>query len=192
VSVFVVSGHTVAGIELLALWLMWFAPYLLLAPKVQRRESIAVTGPSRLGLLLEVAGIAMLCLFRVPGAPRTKSVILIVALILGAVADVLMWKAIRHLGRQFRIQAGLYHDHELVLSGPYAVVRHPIYASLLAMAIVTGLLLTPWMWLPAGIAIFLAGTEIRVHTEDRLLASRFGKEFADYKGRVRAYVPLVR
>jgi protein-S-isoprenylcysteine O-methyltransferase Ste14 len=191
-GVFVVTGHTFAWVELLALWVMWFAPYLLLAPKVQERESITATGPSRLGLLLEAAGIALLWLMRVPGAPRTRPVILIVALILGVAADAMMWKAIRHLGRQFRIQAGLYHDHQLVRSGPYALVRHPIYASLLAMAVVTGLLLTPWPWLLAAIAIHIAGTEIRVHTEEKLLASRFGEEFAKYKRSVPSYVPLVR
>jgi protein-S-isoprenylcysteine O-methyltransferase Ste14 len=184
--------HTVAWIELLALWVLWFAPYVLLAPKVQKRESITVTGPSRLGLLLQVASIATLFLVRVPDAPRTDAAVLIVALILGAVAGVMMWKAIIHLGRQFRIQAGLYHDHQLVRSGPYAVVRHPIYASLLAMTVVTGLLLTPWPWLVAAIAIHVAGTEIRVHSEEKLLGPRFGEEFAKYKRNVPAYVPLVR
>ncbi len=179
-------------IELLALWALWFTPYLLLAPKVQKRESITVTGPSRWGLLLEVTGIAMLFLFRVPDAPRANAVVLVVALILGSVACLTMWQSIAHLGRQFRIQAGLYHDHELVRSGPYAVVRHPLYGSLLAMTLVTGLLLTPWPWLLAGIAIHIAGTEIRVHTEDKLLASRFGEEFAKYKRSTPAYVPLVR
>lgn len=182
----------VAWIELLALWVLWFAPYVLLAPKVQKRESITVTGASRLGLLLEVAAIAMLFLVRIPGTPRTSTVVLIVAFILGSVACVMMWTAITHLGRQFRIQAGLYHDHALVRSGPYAVARHPIYASLLAMAVVTGLLLTPWPWLLAALAVFITGTEIRVHTEEKLLASRFGEEFAKYKRSVPAYVPLVR
>ena len=184
--------RTLAWIELLGFWVLWFAPYVLLAPKVQKRESITVTGPSRLGLLLEVAGIAMLWIFLVPGAPRTSAAILIAAFILGSVAFVQMWTAIAHLGRQFRIHAGLYHDHELVRSGPYAVVRHPIYSSLLAMTVVTGLLLTPWPWLLAATAIHIAGTEIRVHTEEKLLASRFGEEFAEYKESVPAYVPLVR
>ncbi|HEV3330806.1 MAG TPA: isoprenylcysteine carboxylmethyltransferase family protein [Bryobacteraceae bacterium] len=184
--------HTVAWIELLALWVLWFSPYVLLAPKVQKRESITVTGPSRRGLLLQVFSIAMLFLLRVPGAPRTDAPILIMAFILGMIACVMMWMAITHLGRQFRIQAGLYHDHELVRSGPYAVVRHPIYASLLAMTVVTGLFLTPWPWLVAAIAIHVVGTEIRVHTEEKLLASRFGDEFAKYKKSVPAYVPLVR
>jgi protein-S-isoprenylcysteine O-methyltransferase Ste14 len=182
----------VAWLELLALWVLWFSPYVLLAPKVQKRQSITVTGPSRWGLLLEVAGIAVLWIVRVPDPPRTGAAVLMVALILGLAACLAMWQAVTHLGRQFRIQAGLYHDHELVRSGPYAVVRHPLYASLLAMTVVTGLLLTPWPWLLAAVAVHIAGTEIRVHTEDKLLASRFGEEFAKYKQSVQAYVPLLR
>jgi protein-S-isoprenylcysteine O-methyltransferase Ste14 len=38
----------------------------------------------------------------------------------------------------------------------------------------------------------VAGTEIRVHTEEKLLASRFGPEFTEYKNKVPAYVPFVR
>jgi len=184
--------RALAGLELFALWAVWAWPYLFRAPKVQKRESITVAGPSRLGLLLETAGILMAAFFGVPGGYRANPAVLAAALVLGVIGDVLMWTAITHLGRQFRIQAGLYHDHELVRSGPYAVVRHPIYASLLALLLATGLLRAPWPWLLAALAVFVTGTEIRVHTEDRLLASRFGAGFAEYKKRVRAYVPFVR
>jgi len=40
--------------------------------------------------------------------------------------------------------------------------------------------------------VFLAGTEIRVRTEDALLASRFPQEFEAYRRSVRAYIPFVR
>jgi protein-S-isoprenylcysteine O-methyltransferase Ste14 len=40
--------------------------------------------------------------------------------------------------------------------------------------------------------LFIAGTEIRVRTEDRLLESRFGERFLQYRKRVWAYVPFVR
>jgi protein-S-isoprenylcysteine O-methyltransferase Ste14 len=86
----------------------------------------------------------------------------------------------------------LYEDHELVRTGPYAWVRHPIYASLLAMLLCTLLLLTPWQWSLAALVVFLAGTEIRVRTEDRLLASRFQDVFREYRKKVPAYVPFVR
>jgi protein-S-isoprenylcysteine O-methyltransferase Ste14 len=99
---------------------------------------------------------------------------------------------VRHLGRQFRVHAGLYEDHELVTTGPYAIVRHPIYSSLLAILVSTLLLTTPWQWAVISLVLFIAGTEIRVYTEERLLASRFGERFFDYRKRVWAYVPYLR
>jgi protein-S-isoprenylcysteine O-methyltransferase Ste14 len=181
-----------AWIEILALWVVWWSAYLFRAPKSQKRESITVFGPTSLGLFLEAAGIFVVWFGRAPGTPRTGVLSLAAALLLGVVADVLMWTAVAHLGRQFRIYAGLYHDHQLVRTGPYAVVRHPIYASLLAVTVSTGLLLTRWEWLLAGVVLFVAGTEIRVRTEEKLLASRFGAEFTEYKTKVPGYVPFVR
>jgi protein-S-isoprenylcysteine O-methyltransferase Ste14 len=43
-----------------------------------------------------------------------------------------------------------------------------------------------------ALALYIAGTEIRVYTEDGLLASRFGERFLEYKRRVPAYLPFVR
>ena len=179
-------------IELLVLWSAWLYPFILRAPHGQKRASITAAGPTRVGLALECLAIALALNVRMPansppGLPRVAA-----SLVSGALGIVLAWKAVRHLGRQFRIQAGLYVDHELVRTGPYAVVRHPIYASLLAMLLCTLLLLTPWPWALVSVAIFVTGTEVRVHTEDRLLESRFGQAFRDYRRRVPAYVPFVR
>jgi len=107
-------------------------------------------------------------------------------------AAVLSWTSVRHLGQQFRIQAGLYEDHKLIRTGPYGVVRHPIFASLLAALLCTLLVLTPWQWCVVSLALFLAGTEIRIRTEEHLLASRFPDDFRDYRLKVYAYVPFVR
>jgi protein-S-isoprenylcysteine O-methyltransferase Ste14 len=41
------------------------------------------------------------------------------------------------------------------------------------------------------LALFVVGTEIRVRTEEKLLAMRFGEEFREYKGNVRSYIPFV-
>ena len=41
----------------------------------------------------------------------------------------------RHLGRFFRFEASIQKDHELIVSGPYAVVRHPSYTGLMLVFI---------------------------------------------------------
>ena len=71
-------------------------------------------------------------------------------------------------------------------------MRHPIYASLMAILLTTLLLLTPWTWLAVSVPLFVIGTEMRIRTEDGLLASRFGQAFEEYKKNTPAYIPLVR
>lgn len=181
-----------AEVELAICWLVWWYPFVFVAPHVQKRPSITVAGPTRVGLALETAAIFMAFLFRLPADAPPSAMRLAASMIVSPLGVLFAWASVRHLGRQFRIHAGLYQDHELVRSGPYTIVRHPIYASLLAMLLGTLLVLTPAKWMAVSIAMFLLGTEIRVHSEDRLLAGRFGAAFEDYRRRVRAYVPFVR
>ena len=180
----------ISWIELAACWIVWAYPFVFRAPHSQKRASVTVTGPTRLGILFEAVGIALA--FPMPPIPRTHPAAQLAALAFGIIGVALSWTAVTHLGRQFRVHAGLYVDHELVRTGPYALVRHPIYASLLAMLLAVIVLLCPWKRALLSLAVFATGTEIRVRTEDKLLASRFGAEFAEYQRRVSAYIPFVR
>jgi protein-S-isoprenylcysteine O-methyltransferase Ste14 len=123
----------------------------------------------------------------VPGPAR-----IIPSMVLAPAGTVFGWLAVRHLGKQLRVLAGLYPDHELVRTGPYAVVRHPVYASLFLMLLATGLLFARWPMLVLGVGLYIAGTEIRIHAEEGLLRARFGAEFDAYHAKVPAYLPFLR
>ncbi|MET0555534.1 MAG: isoprenylcysteine carboxylmethyltransferase family protein [Vicinamibacteria bacterium] len=174
---------------LIAGWVAWGAPF---APAAFRRRTAATRDRSaRWGLLLQGLGyfVVWLGLSRelAPSAARVAG-----AIALFALAAALSWTAVRALGRHWRVEAGLDADHELVRSGPYRAVRHPIYTSMLCMLVATGLLVATWPMLAAAVVLSVAGTEIRVRVEDALLASRFGEAFAEYRRTVPAYVPYVR
>src|SRR5438874_1550211 len=160
---------------LVACWFAWLYPFVFRAPHNQKRPSITLAAPTRAGLLLECSAIFIAFLCRMPADRPPGLLRLAFGAILGVVSAVLSWTAVKHLGRQFRVNAGLYEDHQLVRTGPYAIVRHPIYSSLLAILVSTLLLMTPWKLAVLSLVLFIAGTEIRVYTEDRLLASRFGE-----------------
>ena len=181
-----------ALVELMVCWFAWWYPFIFRAPHVQKRPSITLAGPTRVGLLLEGLAILVAFLFRLPAGAHADTPRLVLSMLVGPVAPLLAWTSVSHLGRQFRINAGLYEDHQLVESGPYGIVRHPIYASLLAILLATLFLLTQWKWVAISLLFFIAGTEIRVRTEDRLLASRFGPSFETFRRRVPAYIPFIR
>jgi protein-S-isoprenylcysteine O-methyltransferase Ste14 len=179
-------------VELIVFWFAWAYPFIFRAPHVQKRESITVVAPTRIGLLLECTAILIAFVFRMPSSHPPGVWRIAASVVCGVIAAALGWTSVTHLGRQFRFHAGLYHDHVLVKTGPYGMVRHPIYASLLAILLCTLFLLTPWQWILISLAVFICGTEIRVHSEERLLASRFGEQFEAYRKGVPAYIPFVR
>jgi len=80
-------------------------------------------------------------------------------------------------------------DHELVRSGPYARVRHPIYLGLLLFLLAMAVALGHWLQLVVAVPLYLAGTEIRTRIEDRLLEQTFGDAFRDYRNSTPALLP---
>jgi protein-S-isoprenylcysteine O-methyltransferase Ste14 len=170
-------------------WITWVTPFFL----VKRRGGKAQTLDRRARWGIVLQGVAYSLLWqnafweRLPGLWRVALSVFFLAL-----AGLLSWSSARALGRQWRFDAGLNTDHELVRSGAYRVVRHPIYTSMLFLLLGTGFMITPLPMLLFSILVFVTGTEIRVRIEDTLLASRFGGQFSDYQRTVSAYIPYVK
>ena len=176
-----------------AAWFAWLYPLLFRAPHKQERPSVSLAAPTRAGLLLQGLGIVVAFVFRMPLDNPPGALRIAIGAAIAAVSAVASWTSVTNLGRQFRITAGLYEDHELVRTGPYRYVRHPIYSSMLGLLLCSILLLmTEWLWSAVSLALFLAGTEIRVRAEDGLLETRFGEDFRRYRKSVSAYIPFVR
>jgi protein-S-isoprenylcysteine O-methyltransferase Ste14 len=117
---------------------------------------------------------------------------LIASMVFGPPSVVLVWMAARHLDKQWRFEAALSEDHKLITTGPYRWLRNPIYASMFGMLLATGFAKSWWPLFIAGVVFFVVGTEIRVHAEEKLLAARFGEDFARYKEKTPAYFPFIR
>jgi protein-S-isoprenylcysteine O-methyltransferase Ste14 len=80
--------------------------------------------------------------------------------------------------------------HYIVTDGPYAIVRHPMYAGAIGLALGTPLLLGSWIGLALGF-IMTGAFGYRAVREEAMLAAQF-PDYADYAARVRyRLVPLV-
>lgn len=181
----------VGGTELVAMWILWLYPFLRKRFTGPKRQSEVMAHSGDWGLALESVGI-FCAWFWLPHTPVPGPGRVIASMVLAPAATLFGWLAVRHLGKQLRILAGLYADHELILTGPYAIVRHPVYTSLFALMLATGLLFSRWPVLLLSIVLYVAGTEIRIHAEEGLLRARFGEEFEQYRRRVPAFLPFLR
>ena len=100
-----------------------------------------------------------------------------------------LW-AMRTLGRHFDLELEVHADHEVVRRGPYALVRHPIYAGLIVHTI--GLCLATGNVLLAAGSLF--GTVpilvLRARAEEALLREQLGAAYDEYAKRVGMLVPF--
>src|ERR1700760_4943048 len=173
-------------------WITWCLAFVRPQKRAAGQKKVVHAPASRWGILLVMLGFACVWAFVQPDGFEKSAASLIASMFVGPPAVVLAWMATRHLDKQWRFEAALSEDHELIRSGPYRWLRHPIYASMLGMLLATGLAKTWWPLLIAGVVFYVVGTEIRVHAEDGLLASRFGEEFNQYKRATPAYLPFIR
>jgi len=100
--------------------------------------------------------------------------------------------AFKELGKQWSLQARVLEGHELITTGVYSIVRHPIYTALLARLIATGLTFSHWMAITIAVIVYLIGTKIRTVSEDRLLGEAFGEKFEDWKASVPSLIPFIK
>jgi protein-S-isoprenylcysteine O-methyltransferase Ste14 len=168
----------------------WFAPFPIY---YTRGPAGALTKDysARWGILLECIAYALLWQGRFwlhTPAPWQ----LALSIVIFVLASVTSWTASIALGRYLRVDAALDTEHELIRSGPYRWVRNPVYTSMLCVHIATALLITPLWLFVLALAVFLTGTSIRIRAEERLLASRFGDQFTQYRRSTSRLIPFVR
>ncbi|MGB0123578.1 MAG: isoprenylcysteine carboxylmethyltransferase family protein [Silvibacterium sp.] len=94
------------------------------------------------------------------------------------------------LGSNWSGMVTIKQNHELILRGPYAIVRHPIYTGLLTgmlgTAIIYGLARCFMGVFVCGVALWL-----KLRIEERFMAQQFGQQYAQYRQRTRALVPFL-
>jgi len=84
------------------------------------------------------------------------------------------------LGQYWSAQVTLKQGHQLIRSGPYRFIRHPIYTGMLLGATGTALGVGEWRGVLAVVLIYLAHSR-KAMREESLLASEFGEEYESYR-----------
>ena len=99
------------------------------------------------------------------------------------------WWGRIYLGRLWSASLTAKADHRVIDTGPYAIVRHPIYTGLLMSALAT-LAIRASPAVIAGFAIFTIGYWIKAREEERFLSGQLGPDaYAAYRARVPMLVP---
>jgi protein-S-isoprenylcysteine O-methyltransferase Ste14 len=95
-----------------------------------------------------------------------------------------------HLGKNWSQAVTLKAGHELITTGPYAVVRHPIYTGLLMAFAGSAIARGEWRGVLA-VALVLTVLWRKLRLEEEWMRSRFGDAYETYARRVSRLVPYV-
>jgi protein-S-isoprenylcysteine O-methyltransferase Ste14 len=168
-----------------AFWLYW-----LVAAFSMKRGRVLWSRELRIRVVIAVAVILLIRL----GALRGRGVhsdplragigLVLFALGLGFA----IW-ARRHIGRNWGTPMTQKDEPELVTSGPYHLVRHPIYSGILVAGLGTAVALS-WLWLTA---VVLAGVYFiySALAEERYLTDRFPDDYPVYKRSTKMLAPFI-
>ena len=178
-------------------WLAWLAVWVVMARRVKKtalRESLARRAAHILPLLL-AAGLIFVC---PPGQGwwtctdvlrRLVWLAPLGACLVMAGLGFAVWARLV-LARNWSGIVTLKHDHELVRSGPYGIVRHPIYTGLLTALLGTAIAIDQWRGVLA-LTIVTASFVAKMRTEEAFMRRAFGQAYLEYCGSVAALIPGV-
>jgi protein-S-isoprenylcysteine O-methyltransferase Ste14 len=96
-----------------------------------------------------------------------------------------------HLGRNWSGAVTLKEGHELIRTGPYACVRHPIYAGLL-VALLGGAVACGELRALIGFAVVTGAFQRKLSIEERFMRENFPEQYRAYCLEVPALIPFAR
>jgi protein-S-isoprenylcysteine O-methyltransferase Ste14 len=182
---------------ILWLWCAWALVWVIAARSskaTRRRESFS----SRLAHVVPlIIGGVLLGSYGLPWGvlaqrlwPLSAGAYLFGLVLLGAGLAFAVWARV-HLGRNWSGTVTVKEGHELIRSGPYACVRHPIYTGLLAAVLGTAIA-SGTVHAALGFVIIALALLHKARTEERFMRDTFPGEYQRYSAAVPALIPFTR
>jgi protein-S-isoprenylcysteine O-methyltransferase Ste14 len=131
-----------------------------------------------IGFTLLLNGDASIGLLRRHIVPPSDNAVIVGIVLTWIGIGLAMWARF-HLGQYWSGRITLKEGHELIRTGPYARLRHPIYTGLVLAAIGSALVINHWRC-AVGVAVIMIGFVIKAKREEALLAGQFGEAFQEH------------
>ena len=93
-----------------------------------------------------------------------------------------------NIGREWSGEVQIKEGHQLIRSGPYAHIRHPIYTGLLIAASGTAVAVGEYRAL-LGVMVICIGFARKAKKEESFLAAQFGPAFDEYRRQTGFFLP---
>jgi len=179
-----------------ALWFAYIVYWQIAAANVKATQRVELVGSRITRSILFLIAIALFFLPHIPmpwlyrhflpeglASFWSGAVITLAGLLFSVWARV-------HLGTNWSRSVTIKQNHELITSGPYALVRHPIYTGLLTGFLGSAIATTEYRGLVAFALVFIS-LWYKLRLEEKWMRAQFGETYISYSRRVAGLVPFL-
>jgi protein-S-isoprenylcysteine O-methyltransferase Ste14 len=99
--------------------------------------------------------------------------------------------SVRALGKYFTATVQIQEQHQLIVKGPYHIVRHPSYLGAFLAIIAGGVILHSLLGLIVAVIAMLIAYFVRIRIEERELSKQFGAAYLTYQKETKMFIPYV-
>lgn len=186
----------IQGLNVLTIWVIFWTYWLISALRTRSPFKRRQPYPSA---LVSTAVLFIICVIFSRGAPSglltwqvvprgiAERLAGIIITILGLSLSVC---AREYLGRYWSSRPEIKVDHKLIRTGPYRLVRHPIYTGILVGFFGTAIAIGR-VWALLLVLVILCSFLLKIRAEEKLLLEEFGEAYSQYKKEVKALIPFV-
>ncbi|HUB52313.1 MAG TPA: isoprenylcysteine carboxylmethyltransferase family protein [Terracidiphilus sp.] len=179
-----------------AVWIAFFVYWQIKAINTKTTQRLEPAGSRTLRVVVFLIVIALLSTMRIPLPwlyhefwPQGSWSFWIGAAVMVAGLLFAVWARV-HLGRNWSRSVTIKKDHELISSGPYAVVRHPIYTGILGGFLGTAIAISQVRGFLALVLVLIVFW-VKLRLEEQWMRSEFGESYSTYARHTSALVPFV-
>jgi protein-S-isoprenylcysteine O-methyltransferase Ste14 len=103
----------------------------------------------------------------------------------------LFYRSHADLGVNWSITLEVREQHQLITTGVYQRIRHPMYSALVLYSVGQALVVPNWVAGPSNLLALAILLALRVRAEEEMMVQQFGDEYADYTARTNRLVPRI-
>ena len=178
-------------------WIVFVLYWIVSAIRTRDTLQTESSGSRYAILLIEIAGFVLL--FRhSAGVGFLGERFMHRTLASAVIGSILTWVGIGlaiwaryHLAEYWSARITIKQDHQLIRTGPYARLRHPIYSGIILAAIGSAVVIDEWRCV-LGVCLVVTGYCIKARKEETMLTQQFGDAFREHQKHAGFLIPRFR
>lgn len=122
---------------------------------------------------------------------KTNILLAVLGLVLLIIGILFRAWSVQTLGKHFTPTVQIKENHQLITSGPYAVVRHPSYFGALIAMTGCAVFLNSYIGIFIVLCSMLYAYYVRINIEEEVLLQSFGSVYKTYQKKVQRLIPFI-